>query len=190
MRDSILAHQVEHGEPTESPGAPNMAEAMALGGGVQEEPQAASQPKKSQPRKRSETEFEIMERSISTILKRIRRQPKFDLRDVADLAVISDFNVLSHSLRLAHHPSPEMMASLQIARSKLSATSVAGCPITKGAWYARQIRKKAKHIRETGSLPARLQGKGGTHASLLDYPDVQNAVKAFFELTPTGEVRK
>lgn len=147
------------------------------------------QPTVSQPQKRKETEFEIMERSIRTIPKRIRRQPKVDLRDIADLAVISDFNVLSHSLRQARHPAPAMTASLQIAQSKLSSTSIGGYPISKGAWYARQIRKKAKHIRETGSLPERSQGKGGAHASLLDAPDVQTAVKAFFESISTGDVR-
>ncbi|KIO33208.1 hypothetical protein M407DRAFT_18061 [Tulasnella calospora MUT 4182] len=137
---------------------------------------------------RSETDFEFMEQTLKGILKRIKGSAKADLRDIADIAIISDYNVLVHHLRQEGHSSPKMEASMRIAQSKLTGTSHEGHPIAKGKWFARQLRKKAEHIRMTGSLPERKQGKGGTHYSLLDEGVVQKAVKSFFTSTKIGEI--
>lgn len=138
--------------------------------------------------KRKESDFEFMERVLKGILKRIKGSSKADLRDIADVAIISDYNVLVHHLRKEGHLSPKMEASMRIAQSKLSGTSHEGNPITKGKWFARQLRKKAEHVRRTGALPERRQGKGGAHHSLLDEVDVQMAVESFFSSAKIGEV--
>lgn len=90
------------------------------------------QPHRTAATKRKETDFESMERSLKGILKQIKRSTKGDLRDIADVAIISDYNVLVHHLRREGHLSPKMEASMHIAQSKLAGTSHEGNPITKG----------------------------------------------------------
>lgn len=143
------------------------------------------------PPKRKESEFELMTRTLQSILSSIqwKTKGKPDLREIADIAVISDYAVLSHHLQLQGHRSPKIAASLQIANCKLAATTnTDGNPVVKGAWFARTLREKAEHVRRTGSLPERKQGKGGRHFSLFDCAEVRTAVETFFTETTAGDV--
>lgn len=142
------------------------------------------------PEPRPETDFEKLDRTLKQLLSRIRKKKgKADLRDVADIAILSDFNVLCNTLRVEGHKSPEIEASLLIARCKSKSTTADGNPVNRGEYFARQLRRKARHVRDTGLLPERRQGKGARHHSLLDFEDVARAVDAFFGSTALGEVR-
>lgn len=94
------------------------------------------QPHGTAATKRKETNLESMERSLKGILKQIKRSTKGDLQDIADVAIISDYNVLVHHLWREGHLLPKMEASMRIAQSKLPGTSRKGNPITKGKWFA------------------------------------------------------
>ncbi|KAF8749888.1 hypothetical protein RHS01_09745 [Rhizoctonia solani] len=83
---------------------------------------------------------------------------------------------------------PEMSASLQIACTKVSTINKDGDVISKGAWYARTLRSKAKHVQDFGQLPPRKQGKGGAHVLLLDNPLVMKAVNTFVDKCAVGKV--
>ncbi|KAF8599613.1 hypothetical protein BDV93DRAFT_449148 [Ceratobasidium sp. AG-I] len=115
-----------------------------------------------------------------------------DLRDQTDIQALLDYSVLVSRLAGDGADAPETTASLQIARCKLSAVSAEGEAVSKGAWYARTLRKKARHVHDWGVLPERKQGKGATHSSLLDDSSVRKAVELYTaslragELTPLG----
>lgn len=113
---------------------------------------------------------------------------KIDPRDPADMQALLDYCTLAEQLYHEGCSSPEMTASLQIARTKASTISKDGKVVTKGAWYARTLRTKAKHVQDFGKLPERRQGKGASHETLLDNPSVRSAVEAFIENLAVGKV--
>ncbi|KAB5590521.1 hypothetical protein CTheo_6045 [Ceratobasidium theobromae] len=116
------------------------------------------------------------------------RKGKIDPRDVADIQVLMDYCTLAKQLCCEGCQNPEVTASLQIARMKISTVSKDGDIVSKGAWYACTLRSKAKHVRECNELPECQQGKGGVHNSLLDNSAVISAVKNFIDRLGVGKI--
>ncbi|KAF8694004.1 hypothetical protein RHS03_08251, partial [Rhizoctonia solani] len=113
---------------------------------------------------------------------------KTDPRNPANIQALFDYCVLAEQLVQEGIQNPEMSASLQIACTKVSTVTKEGDVISKGAWYARTLRSKARHVRELGQLPTWKQGKGGAHKLLLDNPLVSKAVEAFVGKAEVGKV--
>ncbi|KAJ1300454.1 hypothetical protein OPQ81_005269 [Rhizoctonia solani] len=145
------------------------------------------------PDESTESRLKKLRTQLTTLKKQMERgmrlgKQKVDPRDPADIQVLLDYCTLVEQLVQEGCRSPEMTSSLQIARTKVSTIMKDGDVISKGAWYARTLRSKAKHVHEFGILPARRQGKGAAHSSLLDNPLVSKAVNAFLDKAEIGKV--
>ncbi|KAF8747109.1 hypothetical protein RHS01_11445 [Rhizoctonia solani] len=116
-----------------------------------------------------------------------RGKTKIDPRDPVDIQALFDYCILAEQLVWEGLRNPEMSASLQIACTKVSTINKDGDVISKGAWYARTLRSKAKHVQDFGQLPPRKQGKGGAHVLLLDNPLVMKAVNTFVDKCAVGK---
>ncbi|KDN36668.1 hypothetical protein RSAG8_10666, partial [Rhizoctonia solani AG-8 WAC10335] len=136
--------------------------------------------------------LELLWRRLGTLKakldKGLKRGTKIDPRDPIEVAALLDYCTLAKQLHCEGCVSPELTASLQIARTKVSTIRKDGSVISKGAWYARTLRSKARHVRECGELPERLQGKGAAHWSPLDDPAVLGAVNKFINTLGTGKI--
>lgn len=147
---------------------------------------------------RRESRVEIRMRMLRTQLQKLQEEldcrakaksSTVDLRDQADVHALLDYSILVSKMDADGQSAPETTASLQIASHKLSSMSLEGNVISKGAWYARTLRRKGKHVLEWGALPERRQGKGAAHASLLDNTLVREGINQYIASLEVGTVR-
>lgn len=142
---------------------------------------------------RTETRMRALRQNLSKLDDEINKlaklqQSKIDLQDRADIQALLDYSVLVSQFVAEGRASPEMAASMQIANLKVSTLAKDGSVERKGPWYARTLRKKAKHVCEWATLPERKQGKGAAHPSLLDDPRILQAAKQFALSLAVGKV--
>lgn len=144
-----------------------------------------------------ESRVEIRMRTMRSQLHKLQgeltRQSKakkstVNLRDQTDIQALLDYSALVSQMAAEGQSAPETTASLQIASTKISSTSIEGNIVSKGAWYARTLRRKGKHVLEWGVLPERRQGKGAVHASLIDDKRVQEGIKQYIMSLEVGKV--